>query len=192
MTLRSGMCMLRRKISANRININTLNLVMAALDHTPDVDPFEDEASNAWTVDGDLKVMNIFEISEIFEMNSKQAVCRLKRDGEEGDLYFKQGRIINASLGSRGGMDAAYQILAWPSAHFRISRGGEDVPEVIHAGMQNLIIEAMRLLDEGVTVTERIASELALINELFEGQDVVTLPILEKVRLVFGEDTTGP
>ena len=74
---------------SNRININTLNLVMAALEHTPDVDPFEDEASKGWAVEGDLKVMNIFEISEIFEMNSKQAVCRLKRDGEEGDLYFK-------------------------------------------------------------------------------------------------------
>ncbi len=173
---------------SNRININTLNLVMGALDHTPDVDPYEDEASKDWTVEGDLKVMNIFEISEIFEMNSKQAVCRLERDGEEGDLYFKRGRIVNASLGSLGGMDAAYRILAWPNAHFRISRGGEEVPEEIHAGMQNLIIEAMRLLDEGVTVTDRIASELALINELFEGQDVVTLPILEKVRLVFGED----
>ncbi len=173
---------------SNRININTLNLVMAALDHTPDVDPFEDEASMGWTVEGHLKDMNIFEISEIFEMNSKQAVCRLKRDGEEGDLYFKRGRIVNASVGDLTGMDAACQILAWPNAHFFISRGGEEIPEVIHAGMQNLIIEAMRLLDEGVTVTERITSELALINELFEGQDVVTLPILEKVRLVFGDD----
>jgi hypothetical protein len=156
--------------------------------HTPDVDPFEDEASMGWTVDGHLKAMNIFEISEIFEMNSKRAVCRLRRDGDEGDLYFKKGRIVNASLGELEGTDAAYQILAWPNAHFRISRGEEEVPEVIHAGMQNLIIEAMRLLDEGVTVTERITSELALINELFEGQDVVTLPILEKVRLVFGDD----
>ncbi|MGO9566585.1 MAG: DUF4388 domain-containing protein [Desulfomonilaceae bacterium] len=173
---------------SNRININTLNLVMAALEHTPDVDPFEDEASRGWTVDGHLKAMNIFEISEIFEMNSKQAVCRLKRDGEEGDLHFKRGRIVNAFVGGLAGMDAAYQILAWPNAHFSINRGGQEVPEVIHAGMQNLIIEAMRLLDEGVTVTERIASELALINDLFEGQDVVTLPILEKVRLVFSED----
>ena len=73
---------------SNRININTLNLVMAALDHTPDVDPFEDEASRGWTVDGHLKAMNIFEISEIFEMNSKQAVCRLKRDGEDGRPLF--------------------------------------------------------------------------------------------------------
>ncbi len=172
----------------NRVSINTLNLVMAALEHTPDVDPFEDDASRAWKVEGHFRVMNVFEISEIFEMNSKQAVCRLKRDGEEGDLYFKGGRIVNASLADLTGVDAAYQILAWPNAHFCISRGGEEVGEVIHAGMQNLIIEAMRLLDEGVTATDRIASELALINELFEGQDVVTLPILEKVRLVFSDN----
>ena len=172
----------------NRVSINTLNLVMAALEHTPDVDPFENEASRHWKVEGHFRVMNVFEISEIFEMNSKQAVCRLKRDGEEGDLYFKGGRIVNASLASLTGVDAAYQILAWPNADFCISRGGEEVREVIHAGMQNLIIEAMRLLDEGVTATDRITTELALINELFEGQDVVTLPILEKVRLVFGDN----
>jgi hypothetical protein len=63
------------------------------------MDPFEDEASMGWTVDGHLKAMNIFEISEIFEMNSKQAVCRLKRDGEAGDLYFKRAESLTHPLG---------------------------------------------------------------------------------------------
>jgi hypothetical protein len=39
--------------------------------------------------------------------------------------------------------------------------------------MQNLIIEAMRLLDEGVTVTERILLNWPLINELFEGRTLL-------------------
>jgi hypothetical protein len=172
----------------NRINVNTLNLVMDALERTSDQDPFDTETSRSWKVNGHLKIMNIFEIAEIFEMNAKQAVCRLKQDGEEGCLYFRNSRVINASLGAMTGMDAACHLFAWPSAHFEIFRGGEEEQEVIHLGMQNLIIEAMRLLDEGVTVTDRIANELALVNELFDGRDVVTLPILEKVRLVFSED----
>lgn len=172
----------------NRIRANTLNLVMDALEHTPDEDPFDMEGSDNWKVIGHLKVMNIFEIAEIFEMNSKQTVCQLTRDDAEGFLYFKNGRIVNASLGAMAGMDAACHLLAWPNAGFSISRGGEDVSEAIHVGMQNLIIEAMRLLDEGVTVTERIADELAMINELFEGRDLVMLPVLEKVRLVFSDD----
>ncbi len=106
----------------------------------------------------------------------------LKRDDGEGYLYFKSGRIVNAALGNMTGMDAACPLLAWPNASFSISRGGEDISEVIHVGMQNLIIEAMRLLDEGVTVTDRIADELAMINELFEARDLVALPVLEKVR----------
>jgi len=174
----------------NRIEVNTLNLVMDALERAPEHDPFDSELSRNWKVEGHLRIMNVFEIAEIFEMNSRQAVCRLQRpEGEEGTLYFNNGRIINAQLGQMTGMDAACHLLAWPSARFSISRGGEDVTEVIHIGMQNLIIEAMRLLDEGVTVTDKIASELELINELFEGQDVFTLPVLDKVRLVFGEDT---
>lgn len=171
-----------------RIKVNTLNLVMDALEHTPDEDPFENEISRTWRVSGHLKVMNIFEIAEIFEMNAKQAVCHLKRNGDEGYLYFGNGRIINASLSDMTGMDAACHLLAWPNASFVIQRGGEGIEEVIHVGMQNLIIEAMRLLDEGVTASDKISSELAVIDELFEGRDLITLPVLEKVRLVFSED----
>ncbi len=42
-----------------RIKVNTLNLVMDALEHTPDDDPFENEISRTWRVQGHLKVMNI-------------------------------------------------------------------------------------------------------------------------------------
>jgi hypothetical protein len=171
-----------------RININTLNLVMDALERAPDLDPFDTDASLSWKVEGHLKIMNVFELAEIFEMNSRQCMCKLTREEAQGVLYFSAGRIINAQLGDMTGMDAACHLLAWPSARFEIVRGGDGISEVIHIGMQNLIIEAMRLLDEGVTVTDRIASELELINELFEGRDVVTLPVLDRVRLVFGED----
>ncbi|MFH0824942.1 MAG: DUF4388 domain-containing protein, partial [Pseudomonadota bacterium] len=172
----------------NRIKVNTLNLVMDALDYAPDADPFDVEDSWNWRVEGSLAVMNIFELAEVFEMNSKQAICKLERDENEGVLYFNHGRVINATLGSMTGMDAACHLLAWPNAKFRVTRGGDGVDEVIHAGMQNLIIEAMRLLDEGITVSDRIASELAVIDELFEGKDVTTLPLLDKVRIIFGED----
>jgi hypothetical protein len=172
----------------NTIKANTLTLVMDALEYAPDEDPFQDEASKVWRVQGRLKIMNLFEIAEIFEMNSKQAVCQLRRDSDEGHLFFNNGRIVNASLADMTGLDAACHLLAWPNANFSIRRGGEDVEEVIHVGMQNLIIEAMRLLDEGVTVTDRIASELAAINELFDGSDVVALPLMDRVRLVFSDD----
>lgn len=172
----------------NRIKVNTLTLVMDALEYSPDDDPFESDISKSWRVHGHLRVMNVFEIAEIFEMNSKQAICKLKRDEGEGRLYFNEGRITNASLNDMTGMDAACRLLTWPNAHFVVMRGGEEAEEVIHMGMQNLIIEAMRLLDEGVTVSDKIASELALIDELFEGRDIVTLPVLDKVRMVFSDD----
>jgi hypothetical protein len=172
----------------NRIKVNTLTLVMDALEYCPEEDPFQNDVSRAWQVQGRLKTMNLFEIAEIFEMNSKQAVCRLQREDQEGYLYFNNGRIVNAALADMTGLDAACHLLAWPNAAFTILRGGEDVEEVIHVGMQNLIIEAMRLLDEGVTVTDRIASELAMINELFDGSDVVDLSLMDRVRLVFSDD----
>lgn len=172
----------------NPIKVNTLTLVMDALEYSPDEDPFDSEISFGWKVTGHLKVMNIFEIAEVFEMNSRQAICLLKRESDEGKLFFNNGRIVNAALGTMTGMDAACHLLAWPNAEFVITRGGEGVEEVIHVGMQNLIIEAMRLLDEGVTVTDKIASELALIDELFEGKDVMTMPVLDKVRMVFADN----
>jgi Domain of unknown function (DUF4388) len=175
----------------NRIEVNTTRLVFDALEYIPDEDPFDRDVSDSWSVEGNLHTMNVFEISEIFEMNSKQCLCRLSRDDDEGVLYFNNGRIINADLRDMTGMDAACHLLAWPNARFVIVKGGKGVEEVIHVGMQNLIIEAMRLVDEGVTVSDEIASELALIDELFDGADVASLPLLEKVRIVFGEDESA-
>lgn len=172
----------------NHLKVNTLTLVMDALDYFPDQDPFETDVSKKWSVVGHLRTMNIFEIAEIFEMNSKQCACLLKREDEQGTLFFNSGRVVNAKLGEMEGLDAACHLLAWPNANFIVKKGGHGVPEEIHVGMQNLIIEAMRLVDEGVTVSDRIASELEKINELFEGADVVTLPVLDRVRLVFGDN----
>jgi hypothetical protein len=170
------------------IKINTLNLVMDALEHSPEDDPFFEDYAGEWIVKGHLKILNLFEISEIFEMNAKQCVCHLIRGEKEGTLYFNQGRIVNATLEEMTGMDAACHLLAWPSATFTIKKGGEEIEEVIHVGMQNLIIEAMRLFDEGVTTSEDIAAELEAIDELFDGKDIFALPVLDKVRAVFGED----
>ncbi len=170
------------------IKVNTLNLVMDALEHSPEDDPFFEDSAKEWIVKGDLKILNLFEISEIFEMNSKQCICDLVRKDKEGRLYFNQGRIVNATLEDMTGMDAACHLLAWPNATFTIRKGGEEIEEVIHVGMQNLIIEAMRLFDEGVTSSEDIAQELAAIDELFDGKDLFALPILDKVRAVFSDD----
>ncbi len=173
----------------NRIQVNTLNLVFDALEYAPDEDPFHLDIAADWRVHGQLQSMNIFEIAEIFEMNSKQCVCKLEAEGgESGILYFGNGRVANAKMGDMEGLDAACHLLAWPKANFEIFKGGEDIEDVIHVGMQNLIIEAMRLLDEGVTITDRIADELQKINDLFEGADVSTLSVLDRVRLIFGDD----
>ncbi|MEW6529639.1 MAG: DUF4388 domain-containing protein [Thermodesulfobacteriota bacterium] len=172
----------------NEIKVNTLNLIMDALEYAPDQDPFESDQSWTWSVEGNLKILNIFEIAEIFEMNSKQAVCTLTTEGTEGKLFFNEGRITNASLGEMAGLEAACHLLAWPSANFVVSRGGRGVPELIHVGMQNLILEAMRLVDEGVTSSDRISEELSKIDQLFDQMPIENLPVLDKVRLVFSDD----
>ncbi|MBM4328107.1 MAG: DUF4388 domain-containing protein [Deltaproteobacteria bacterium] len=172
----------------NEIQINTLNLIMEALDYAPERDPFESDQSWTWKVEGNLRVLNIFEIAEIFEMNSKQAVCTLTTEDSEGRLFFNEGRIINATLGEMTGLEAACHLLAWPSASFVVARGGQDVPELIRVGMQNLILEAMRLVDEGAISSDRISEEMSKIDQLFDLQPVASLPILEKVRLVFSDD----
>ncbi len=58
----------------NRIKANTLNSCHGCVGALSDEDPFDMEVSKTWTVLGHLKVMKIFEIAEIFEMNAKQTV----------------------------------------------------------------------------------------------------------------------
>lgn len=66
----------------------------------------------------------------------------------EGVIYFVDGEIIHAELGSESGEQAIYEIIKWPGGTFNIHPEMTSNVCTIHYRTDVLLLEALRRLDE--------------------------------------------
>jgi len=67
---------------------------------------------------------------------------------QEGHLFFEDGEIVHAEVGSFGGEDAVQRILAWPGGEFRLQENVRSLGRTIHKRLDHLLLDAHRWLDE--------------------------------------------
>lgn len=74
--------------------------------------------------------------------------------GRTGEIWLRDGRVIDAELEAQGGqpalasLDALYELLTWQEGTFAVDFGPVSVPETIADSTPHLVLEAMRRLDE--------------------------------------------
>lgn len=88
---------------------------------------------------------------QLVEMEQKTCTIRLIDDksGSRGVLFFKEGELLDARTDGLYGIKAAYKILAWDEATLSIQEACSLEKNKIHADLQAVLLEAMRLKDEG-------------------------------------------
>jgi len=88
---------------------------------------------------------------QLVEMEQKTCTIRLIDDksGSQGVLFFKEGELLDARTDGLHGIKAAYEILAWDEATLAIQEACSLEVNNIHADLQAVLLEAMRLKDEG-------------------------------------------
>jgi DNA-binding response OmpR family regulator/Tfp pilus assembly protein PilZ len=69
---------------------------------------------------GLLQTMALPTLAGWLELERRSARLLLSREGEEGEIFFREGRITHASQGQRRGNAAVYQMLAWTEGTFNI------------------------------------------------------------------------
>ena len=107
-------------------------------------------AANAGTgVVGDLKNLGIPDIVQTLHLGLKTACVTLKgAGGEEGRIYFENGRIRHCETGKLSGEDAFYRLLYWQEGPFVISHGQTTQLRTIAMDEMQLMMEGMRRMDE--------------------------------------------
>ncbi len=99
---------------------------------------------------GTLRQMSLPEIVQSLEMGRKTAsVDIVPQEGEKGRIAFLQGAIKFAETGALEGEAAFFELMRHRDGFFRIHYG--DAPRVINIQSPTtfLLLEAMRLMDEG-------------------------------------------
>lgn len=106
---------------------------------------------------GHLKDLPLPDITQLFIYGRKTGRLELTRPrtGEEGALYFKEGRLAHGVCDPKQGVEAFYHLLSWDDGEFTFVPEVEPPDRSIDLEPEELLLEGTRRLDE----LSRILSE---------------------------------
>jgi DNA-binding response OmpR family regulator len=97
---------------------------------------------------GDLRNLGVPDIVQTLRLGLKTACVRLTGKGGEGKIWFENGRVRHAELGSLSGELAFYEMLRWQEGPFVIAHGLSTKLRTIEMDEMQLMMEGLRRLDE--------------------------------------------
>ncbi len=105
---------------------------------------------------GNLQDMGVVDLIQTIDLGHKSGVIHIERPDDEGDIYFSDGRLVDAETRSRKGADAIYRMLVWSEGTFEIEFKPIERSLVIDLSTQGLLMEGMRRLDEWGRLQEQL------------------------------------
>jgi CheY-like chemotaxis protein len=104
---------------------------------------------------GNLSDMGVVDLVQTFEIGRKTGTILILGE-RHGTVYFKEGRVIDAELGSLRGESAFYRMLNTAEGQFEVAFSQIERPERIEVSTQGLLMEGMRRLDEWSRMLEQL------------------------------------
>jgi CheY-like chemotaxis protein len=106
------------------------------------------EAADSTSVRGTLAQMSVMDLLQTLDIGRKSCILVLTRNGQRSEMFFHDGQIVHATLGSLSGESAVYKVVAWTDGAFRIDFERRECPQTITHSTQSVLMEALRLFDE--------------------------------------------
>jgi len=106
------------------------------------------EQGHGATVRGNLRTLSLPSIVQINCTERNQARLRLKRRGQEASVFFADGNVVHAVLGSQIGEEVVYELLTWEDGEFELEMDVPTPERTITVGWSGLLLEGMRRIDE--------------------------------------------
>jgi len=109
---------------------------------------------------GDLANITMIDLLQSIEEEMKSGSIRLRRDGREAVVYFRDGDILDAICGKLQGEEAIYRLMLWPEGTFHIEyRDTVKRPDRIEKDSSALLLEGIRRLEEWNELTAELKFE---------------------------------
>ena len=85
-------------------------------------------------------------------------------EGARGELYFRQGRVVDAEVGRLSGRDAVFRLFCWPSGRLTVEWKSIRRKDSIEMAPHDLLMEALRRVDEW----RRLLAGVPALDTIFE------------------------
>jgi len=89
------------------------------------------------------------DLMQSLEMGQKSCQLSIRHGEESGELFFASGQCKDARLGLLEGEAAVFQAVRWPDGEFEIDFNRTATRDTISRTTTGLLMEALRLMDEG-------------------------------------------
>ena len=107
---------------------------------------------------GSLEDMGTVDLLQTFEVSRKSGVARISHGRHEAQVFFRDGKVVDAELGRLRGEEAVYRALIWSSGSFEVEFRPVSNDDVIPTSTQGLLMEGMRRVDEWGRLLEQLPS----------------------------------
>ncbi len=109
----------------------------------------EDDAETAKKLVGRLEEFSPVDLIESFGVERKTGVLTLHNENNRnGEIYFRDGAVVNASLGNLKAEKAVYQMLPWKNGHFTMIFKEINVPDEISVSNLGLLLQGFKRMEE--------------------------------------------
>ncbi|MDZ7292443.1 MAG: response regulator [candidate division KSB1 bacterium] len=109
----------------------------------------EEEIESNRKLAGRLEEFSVIDLIENFGMERKTGILTLyNANNRSGEIYFRDGAVINASLGNLRAEKAVYQMLPWKRGHFTMTFKEINVPDEISVSNLGLLLQGFKRMEE--------------------------------------------
>jgi CRP-like cAMP-binding protein len=100
---------------------------------------------------GRLSFLNLGELLQIIGSSGATGTLKIISDftSAPGMIFIENGNPVNASTGSLSGLEALFGLFGWSDGRFEFSLGPVACEKTIKKGRMEIILDGLRLLDEG-------------------------------------------
>ena len=144
----------------DRIQVGSTDITFCQVDADPGLvaEPgeeaqtlFVERSTSGETFRGDLGEIPTFAVLQILEMGRKTGALVIDSDGACGRLWLQRGDPVHAQTKGQVGFDAAVALVNAQAGRFHFEPDPEPPARTIEATVTQLLLEASRMLDEGLT-----------------------------------------
>lgn len=107
---------------------------------------------------GSLEDMGVVDLLQTFEVSRKSGVAMIHDGAREAQVFFREGKVVDAQLGRLRGEEAVYRALIWTEGSFEVEFRPVQNEDIVPTSTQGLLMEGMRRVDEWGRLCEQLPS----------------------------------
>jgi len=145
---------------------------------------------------GKLQEVNLADLIENFSIDRKSGILTINNGNDiTGHIYFRDGIIINASLGNFSPENAIYQMLPWKNGYFNmLFKEVDDIKDVVSISNLGILLEGYKRIEHREKYLQMFPSSDTVFKLSASFKEIITkksIPddIREFIALFDGERT---